>query len=102
MNASNLKCAAGAVILGKANLTEFANIIAIEMPSGYSSLGGQVKNPFVPSLVDEHGIPLVQPGGSSSACASDGSSSQRHIMAKQRADQMLVARGTEVFTPLYR
>ena len=37
--------AAGAVILGKANLTEFANIIAIDMPSGYSSLGGQVKNP---------------------------------------------------------
>src|SRR5207248_7700265 len=32
--------AAGAVILGKANLTEFANIIAIDMPSGYSSLGG--------------------------------------------------------------
>ena len=34
--------AAGAVILGKANLTEFANILAIDMPSGYSSLGGQV------------------------------------------------------------
>src|SRR5262249_46866043 len=33
---------AGAVILGKANLTEFANILAIDMPSGYSSLGGQV------------------------------------------------------------
>src|SRR5882672_1576846 len=27
---------AGAVILGKANLTEFANILAIDMPSGYS------------------------------------------------------------------
>jgi len=45
--------AAGAVILGKANLTEFANIIAIEMPSGYSSLGGQVKNPYSPSLLDD-------------------------------------------------
>ncbi|WP_298877447.1 amidase family protein [uncultured Bradyrhizobium sp.] len=60
---------AGAVILGKANLTEFANIIAIEMPSGYSSLGGQVKNPFVPSLLGEHGIPVVDPGGSSSGSA---------------------------------
>ena len=40
--------AAGAVILGKANLTEFANILAIDMPSGYSSLGGQVKNPYAP------------------------------------------------------
>ena len=38
--------AAGAVILGKANLTEFANIMAIDMPSGYSSLGGQVQEPL--------------------------------------------------------
>ena len=57
--------AAGAVILGKANLTEFANILAIDMPSGYSSLGGQVKNPYAPKLVDDRGIPVVQPGGSS-------------------------------------
>lgn len=57
---------AGAVILGKANLTEFANILAIEMPSGYSSLGGQVKNPYVPVLTDNRGIPVVDPGGSSS------------------------------------
>ena len=61
--------AAGAVILGKANLTEFANIIAIEMPSGYSSLGGQVKNPFAPALLDDRGIPVVQPGGSSAGSA---------------------------------
>src|SRR5437868_3604496 len=31
---------AGAVILGKTNLTEFANILALDMPGGYSSLGG--------------------------------------------------------------
>jgi amidase len=61
--------AAGAVILGKANLTEFANIVAIEMPSGYSSLGGQVKNPYSPSLLDDRGIPVVQPGGSSAGSA---------------------------------
>ena len=56
---------AGAVILGKANLTEFANIIAIDMPAGYSSLGGQVKNPYAPEL-DDKGVPIVTPGGSSS------------------------------------
>jgi amidase len=56
---------AGAVILGKANLTEFANILAIDMPSGYSSLGGQVKNPYAPTLMDDRGIPVVLPGGSS-------------------------------------
>ena len=61
--------AAGAVILGKANLTEFANILAIDMPAGYSSLGGQVRNPYSPALLDERGIPLVLPGGSSSGSA---------------------------------
>ena len=59
---------AGAVILGKANLTEFANILAIDMPSGYSSLGGQVKNAYVRDL-DEKGVPVVPPGGSSSGSA---------------------------------
>jgi amidase len=59
---------AGAVILGKANLTEFANIIAIDMPAGYSSLGGQVKNPCAPEL-DDKGVPIVPPGGSSSGSA---------------------------------
>jgi amidase len=60
--------AAGAVILGKANLTEFANILAIDMPAGYSSLGGQVKNPYAPGL-DDKGVPVVSPGGSSSGSA---------------------------------
>lgn len=60
---------AGAVILGKANLTEFANILAIGMPSGYSSLGGQVKNPYSPTLMGDNDIPVVQPGGSSAGSA---------------------------------
>ena len=59
---------AGAVILGKANLTEFANILAIDMPGGYSSLGGQIKNPYAPEL-DDKGVPIVPPGGSSSGSA---------------------------------
>ncbi|MDP2378319.1 amidase family protein [Reyranella sp.] len=57
--------AAGAVILGKVNLTEFANILSVDMPSGYSSIGGQVKNAYAPDLRDERGIPVVLPGGSS-------------------------------------
>jgi amidase len=59
---------AGAIILGKANLTEFANILAIDMPAGYSSLGGQVRNPYAPQL-DEHDLPIIPPGGSSSGSA---------------------------------
>jgi amidase len=37
---------AGAIILGKTNLSEFANWVDLSMPNGYSSLGGQVKNPY--------------------------------------------------------
>lgn len=37
---------AGAVILGKTNMTEWANFMADEMPNGWSSRGGQVLNPF--------------------------------------------------------
>ncbi|HEY0420871.1 MAG TPA: amidase family protein [Acetobacteraceae bacterium] len=59
---------AGAVILGKANLTEFANILAVGMPSGYSSLGGQVRNAHAPQLDDKR-VPVVQPGGSSAGSA---------------------------------
>jgi hypothetical protein len=38
------------------------------MPSGYSSLGGQVRNPYAPQL-DGRGVPIVSPGGSSSGSA---------------------------------
>ncbi|MCA1832403.1 MAG: hypothetical protein LC750_06680 [Actinobacteria bacterium] len=37
---------AGAIILGKTNLSEFANWVDPDMPSGYSSLGGQVHNAY--------------------------------------------------------
>ncbi len=37
---------AGAVILGKANMTEWSNFMSSRMPAGYSSRGGQVINPY--------------------------------------------------------
>lgn len=40
--------AAGAIILGKANMTEFANFISETSPNGYSALKGQVLNPYGP------------------------------------------------------
>lgn len=49
--------AAGAVVLGKVNLTEFAAFVSNQQQSGNSSLGGQVLNPFDRSS---------DPGGSSS------------------------------------
>jgi amidase len=58
---------AGAIILGKNTLTEFANFIAIGMPAGYSSLGGYGLNPFDPRpLPGGDGRPVLTPGGSSS------------------------------------
>lgn len=36
----------GALILGKTNMTEFANYTSSNMPGGYSSRGGQVKNAY--------------------------------------------------------
>jgi amidase len=50
----------GAVILGKANLSEWANFRSTHSSSGWSSLGGQTKNPY---------DPLRNPCGSSSGSA---------------------------------
>jgi amidase len=69
--------AAGAIILGKATMTEFANFLTNGMPAGYSSLGGYGYNPYDPrpdprTGPDALGRPLndgrpaLTPGGSSS------------------------------------
>ncbi len=55
--------AAGAIVLGKTNLSEFANWVDLSMPNGYSSLGGQVKNAYN----------LGDPSGSSSGSGVAGS-----------------------------
>jgi amidase len=39
--------AAGAVVLGKTNLSEWANFRSMSSTSGWSSVGGQTKNPYV-------------------------------------------------------
>jgi amidase len=58
---------AGAIILGKATLTEFANFLTNGMPAGYSSLGGYGFNPYDPRpLPGGDGRPVLSPGGSSS------------------------------------
>lgn len=76
---------AGAIILGKANLTEYANYLTVGMPSGYSSLGGYVFNPYDPRpLPGGDGRPVLDPSGSSSGPA-----------AAVAANLVTVAIGTE-------
>jgi amidase len=54
---------AGAIVLGKTNLSEFANWVDLSMPNGYSSLGGQVKSAYT----------MGDPSGSSSGSGVAGS-----------------------------
>jgi amidase len=68
---------AGAIIIGKATMTEFANFLTNGMPAGYNSLAGYGYNPYDPrpdprTANDALGRPLndgrpaLTPGGSSS------------------------------------
>ncbi|MEH7224186.1 amidase family protein [Bacillus sp. JJ1566] len=58
---------AGAIILGKTNMTEWANFMTEGMPSGYSSRGGQTLNPYGPGKFDVGG----SSAGSGSAIAAN-------------------------------
>lgn len=57
---SNLQ-SKNAIILGKVNLSEWANFMCIGCPNGYSGIGGQTLNPYGPRKFDT--------GGSSSGSA---------------------------------
>jgi amidase len=52
----------GAIILGKVNLSEWANYLCLECPNGYSAIGGQTLNPY--------GIKKIDTGGSSAGSGS--------------------------------
>jgi amidase len=59
--------AAGAIVLGKTTLTEFANFLTTGMPSGYGSHDGYGFNPYDPRPAPNgDGRPVLTPGGSSS------------------------------------
>ena len=58
--------AAGAVILGKTNLSEWANMRSTHSSSGWSGLGGQTRNPYI---LDRN--PCGSSAGTGSAIASN-------------------------------
>ena len=64
--ASKLRLA-GAVILGKANMSEWSNFMSSTMPAGYSSRGGLVLNPYGPGEIFISG----SSSGSAAAVASN-------------------------------
>ncbi|WP_416336259.1 amidase [Brevundimonas bullata] len=55
---------AGAIILGKTNLSEWANIRSSESISGWSAVGGQTRNPYAPERT-----PCGSSSGSAAAVA---------------------------------
>ncbi len=54
--------AKGGIILGKTNLSEWANYLCLDCPNGYSAMGGQTLNPY--------GLRIFDTGGSSSGSGS--------------------------------
>ena len=55
---------AGAIILGKANLSEWANFRSERSSSGWSGIGGQTRNPYDPTR-RSHVVPVrARPPGS--------------------------------------
>ena len=60
----------GAIILGKTNLSEWANYFCSGCPNGYTSLGGQTLNPYGRKIIDTGG----SSSGSGVATASNLSS----------------------------
>lgn len=86
---------AGAIILGKTNLSEFANYLTQGMPSGYSSLGGQVLNPY-----DASQTPSGSSSGSGSAGATGlatltiGTETSGSILSPARANSLVGVKPT--------
>jgi amidase len=87
---------AGAIILGKANLSEFAYFMSMgKMPSGYGSMHGQVKHPY-DSQID----PLGSSTGSAVSvaanlvCASVGTETNGSLMSPAQQNSVVSIKPT--------
>lgn len=76
---------AGAIILGKSNLSEWANLRGNQSSSGWSALGGQCRNPFA---LDR------SPSGSSSGSAAAVSANLCALAVGTETDGSLVSPGS--------
>ncbi len=77
--------AAGAVLLGKTNLSEWANFRGQHSPSGWSGRGGQTKNPYA---LDHQSLRLElrirRAGTAAGLCARGGRNGNRWIRSSRR------------------
>ena len=77
----------GAVILGKTNMTELSNGMSFEMWAGYSSRGGQVRNPY--------GDENLFVGGSSSGSAASVAANFTVLSVGTETDASILSPATQ-------
>jgi len=86
--------AAGAVILGKTNLSEFAQWISLRNPNGYSSLGGQVVNAYTGGDPSGSSSGSGVAGSMAFAAATIGSETQGSILGPSDANSLVGVKPT--------
>ena len=86
--------AAGAIILGKVNVTELNGMVATGMPAGYGSLHGQVLNPYdVRTSTNGSSAGAVAAAAAGLAAATDRGRDRRDHLRHQQRDQQRVDLG---------
>ncbi|KAJ5083647.1 hypothetical protein N7456_013074 [Penicillium angulare] len=84
---------AGLIILGKANLAEFANARGSDMPNGWSAVGGQTQSAYVRGGLDPKDSPEghSNPSGSSTGSAVGVSAGYAPVAIGTETDGSLVS-----------
>jgi amidase len=86
--------AQGAVILGKAHLSEFAQWISLNNPNGYSSLGGQVVNAYTGGDPSGSSAGSGVAGSMAFAAATIGTETQGSILGPSDANSLVGVKPT--------
>lgn len=85
---------AGAVLLGKTNLSEFANWVSLTMPNGYSSLGGQVVNAYTGGDPSGSSSGSGVAGSMAFAAAAIGTETSGSILSPSNANSLVGVKPT--------
>lgn len=85
---------AGAIILGKTQLSEFANWMSTSMPNGYSSLGGQVINAYTGGDPSGSSSGSGVAGSMAFAAATIGTETSGSILSPSNANSLVGVKPT--------